>query len=296
MLQNTFRHIEKIGPTTEFKLWEAGALTWEEGLEIPFELLPVRKPIDQALHASIEKLEEGDPAWFSARLPGSECWRLFPEFREKVAYIDIETDGGSSENGMITTISLWDGSNLYHYVHGDNLRDFQDDILDYSLLVTWNGASFDIPFIESWYRTTLPHAHIDLRHVLNSLGYRGGLKSVEQQFEISRGMLDGVDGYTAVLLWKDYVNNGDSRALETLLAYNSLDVVNLERLMVEAYNLKIEETPFALVNEIPLPVVPDDLGVQPHPESLQKVRETLMARENYLRDLARHLISGRESG
>ena len=287
MLQNTFRHIAKIGSVTEQRLWEAGALSWEEALELPFELLPIRRPIDEHLHASIEKLAERDAAWFSSQLPNSESWRLFPEFREGAAYIDIETDGGSAGAGTITTIALWDGKELRHYVHGENLRDFQDDILDYPLLVTWNGAAFDLPFIEEWFRIKLPHAHIDLRHVMASLGYRGGLKAVEREFGLDRGMLDGVDGYTAILLWKEFQTTGDAKSLETLLAYNSLDVVNLERLIVEAYNRKIEETPFALANELPLPVVPDDFGVKPHEESLEKIRRTLSAREDYLRDLAR---------
>ncbi|MEN3184327.1 MAG: ribonuclease H-like domain-containing protein, partial [Atribacterota bacterium] len=53
-----------------------------------------------------------------------------------------------------------------------------------------------------------------------------------------RGKLEGVDGYTAVLLWRKY-QDGCPEALETLLAYNVADTVNLERLMVFAYNEKV---------------------------------------------------------
>jgi uncharacterized protein YprB with RNaseH-like and TPR domain len=35
------------------------------------------------------------------------------------------------------------------------------------------------------------------------------------------------DGYMAVLLYFDYINNGNKAALETLLEYNKEDVVNL---------------------------------------------------------------------
>jgi len=65
---------------------------------------------------------------------------------------------------------------------------------------------------------------------------RGGFKAVEQQLGIPR-KLKGVDGYDAVLLWQQYKNNGDHRALKQLLRYNQEDVVNLkalrERLPVE---------------------------------------------------------------
>ena len=66
--------------------------------------------------------------------------------------------------------------------------------------MTYNGKSFDIPFIESHFGAKLTHAHIDLRYILASLGYRGGLKGCEKQLGIDRGDLKNVDGYFAVLL------------------------------------------------------------------------------------------------
>src|SRR5262249_32749913 len=128
-----------------------------------------------------------------------------------------------------------------------------------------------------------------LRYVLASLGYSGGLKGCERQLGIDRGELDGVDGYFAVLLWRDY-QQGNNAALETLLAYNALDVVNLERLMVEAYNKKIEETPFALVNELPLPIPPETLPFQPDLETIERIRRKIGRRDDYLRDLARVML------
>jgi hypothetical protein len=52
------------------------------------------------------------------------------------------------------------------------------------------------------------------------------------------------------------VQKGNRAALETLLAYNIEDVVNLETLMVLAYNLKLRETPFSGSHQLPLPVRP----------------------------------------
>lgn len=290
MLRNTFRHIPKIGRVTEWKLWEAGALSWDEALEIAPEILPYKGPLAEHLYESMERLDNREAEWFARRLPAMESWRLFPEFRGRTAYIDIETDGGSAEGGgFITTIALWDGLNLRHYVHGENLRNFQDDIFDYSLIVTYNGVAFDIPFIENWFRIKIPHAHIDLRYILASLGYRGGLKGCERQLGIDRGELDGVDGYFAVLLWRDYME-GNPAALETLLAYNALDVINLERLMVEAHNKKLEETPFALLNELPLPELPDSIPFAPDMETIERIRRKLERRDDYMRNLARMML------
>ena len=61
-------------------------------------------------------------------------------------------------------------------MQGQNLNDFIEDIQKYKVIVTYNGKSFDIPFIENYFNIRLDHAHIDLRYILHSLGYLGGLK------------------------------------------------------------------------------------------------------------------------
>ncbi len=173
-----------------------------------------------------------------------------------MAFLDIETTGLGNYGDYITTIALYDGTTIRHYVHGDNLPQFEQDILAYDLLVTFNGKCFDIPFIESYFHMQLPTPHIDLRYVLASLGYRGGLKQIERTLGFDRGELAEVDGYFAVILWQDYLRKENRAALDTLLAYNMLDTVNLEALMVLAYNLKIEQTPFAESLRLPDPPSP----------------------------------------
>ncbi|MCC7436948.1 MAG: ribonuclease H-like domain-containing protein [Armatimonadetes bacterium] len=259
MLTNTFCHIPKIGRKTEEQLWEEGILSWEDCLEYQgpeFKGRPANR-IAKDVYASVEALENREVRWFAERLPVSEAWRMFPEFRERTAYLDIETTGmGWEGEAIITSIALWDGHDIRSYIYGQNLRDFRDEIDEYDLLVTYNGKSFDVPFIERYFGRTIPHAHIDLRYVLHSLGIKGGLKGSERQFGLERGDLDGVDGYFAVLLWHHYQALGDERALQTLLAYNVQDTITLEHLMVAAYNLKLEETPFTFSRALREPKPP----------------------------------------
>lgn len=47
--------------------------------------------------------------------------------------------------------------------------------------------------------STMPHAHIDLRYVLASLGYRGGLKGCERQLGLDRQELQDVDGFFSLI-------------------------------------------------------------------------------------------------
>lgn len=247
MLTSTFCHIPGVGRRREERMWEDGIRSWDDCLEM--ELAPIfgkrAHDAENHLYESQEALRQLDARFFGRSIPQSEHWRMFPEFRSRIAYLDIETTGLGSDLSHITTAVLFDGTRLRHYVHGENLRDLQDDIFDYDVLVTYNGKCFDIPFIENYFMIKLPHAHIDLRFVFHALGYRGGLKGVEKQLGLDRGELDGVDGYFAVLLWHDYSRRGNARALDTLLAYNTQDTVNLEHLLVSAYNLKIGATPFA---------------------------------------------------
>ena len=279
MLHHTFCHIPGIGRKTEQKLWEAGVTTWDAWRDpCPLRLSAVvRNEASRFLDRSREALA-GDPAFFTGNLASTEPWRIFPHFREKTVYLDIETTG-LDEGAEVTCIAIYDGREIFTYVNGINLEVFVDDILRYQVIVTYNGKSFDIPFLERYFRIRLNQAQIDLRHVLGRLGFKGGLKGCEKQLGMNRGALDGVDGYFAVLLWHRYRTCHDTRALETLIAYNVEDTVNLERLMVEAYNRNILSTPFYDNLFLPFPEPPANPYLADH-DCVQRIRKRVMSTED----------------
>ena len=53
-----------------------------------------------------------------------------------------------------------------------------------------------------------------------------------------------------------YQRTGDPKALDTLLAYNIQDTLNLENLIVTAYNMKLKDTPFYKTHLIEDPTPP----------------------------------------
>ena len=259
MLFNTFVHIPGIGETTERRLWQAGITTWDE-FKPPYpEFLSGQKIrfINDHLARSRAQAEHLAPLDFLRQLPAAQRWRIFPHYRDSVAYLDIETTGLRFTEHCITTISLYDGTRVFTYVQGENLADFIEDIGRYNLLVTYNGKAFDVPMLERHFGCKLTQAHIDLRPLLQGLGFVGGLKGCERQMGLDRGNLTGVDGYFAVLLWREYCRTKEHRVLETLLAYNVEDAVNLESLLVQAYNLKLASTPFGESHRLPLPSLPE---------------------------------------
>jgi uncharacterized protein YprB with RNaseH-like and TPR domain len=273
MLRSTFCHVDGIGSVTERRIWESGCHTWEAALD--GRSLPVsasrRDRLLREVEASGAELAAGNARYFGRALPASEHWRLFREFGGSAAYIDIETTGLGGPGDHVTTIAMYDGRLIRHYVYRENLADFARDIAHYPLIVTFNGRSFDVPFLRHFLGVHLDQAHIDLRFVLAGLGYRGGLKNCERQFGLDRKDLADVDGYFAVLLWRDYERNGDTRALETLLAYNILDVVNLAALMPRAYNLKMRRLPLVAGQDLPLPDLPE-LPFRPDADTIQRIR------------------------
>ncbi len=257
MLFHTFVHIPGIGEATERRLWEAGVLDWDRFVA-PYPAFLSGQRI-RMISAHLERGREllGRPAVdFARHLPPAQRWRLYPHYRESTAFLDIESTGLRSGESVITTISLYDGRSVVTYVRGENLEQFSEDIDRYQLLVTYNGAAFDLPMLEGHFGFRFRQAHIDLRPLLRSLGFVGGLKGCERQLGLDRGQLAGLDGYCAVLLWNEYQRSRDRRFLETLLAYNVEDTVNLELLLVKACNLKLAGTPFAASHFLPLPPEP----------------------------------------
>lgn len=282
MLRNTFCHIPGIGGQRERTFWSAGVHSWDQFIEAdPKTLRLGRNRMDvfrTFIDKSMARLDGGDPHFFEELLPADQHWRLFPHFRDSTAYLDIETTGMGGPGDHITTIALYDGEKVHSYVHGRNLRDFKKDLKSYRVIVTYNGKCFDVPFIRQDLGVPVDQVHIDLRYVLKSLGYGGGLKACEKNLGIDRGDLDGVDGYFAVLLWDEFKRTKREEALETLLAYNTLDVVDLEKLMVTAYNLKLKETPFHFTHALPDPAEPP-LPFKPDMKTIEKVRRRM---ESYL--------------
>jgi uncharacterized protein len=258
MLQNTFCHLSGLGAKTERRFWESGILTWEDFLAA--EELPVGNGKAEGWRSELtfagERRAARDAEYFGTLLDAAEAWRLYPDFADDILYLDIETDGGREQN--ITTIAAYGRGKVYTYVQGINLEEFEEDAASFKVLATYNGRCFDAPQIERQLHVDLPRAHIDLRSVLCRLGITGGLKKCEKQFGLDRKELDGVDGYFAVLLWREYDRYGKNSALETLLAYNVADVLSLEILLAHAMNAALLETPFASEYAAPIPEIADN--------------------------------------
>lgn len=211
----------------------------EDRISIP----PSRKTrICEEIKTSCRHLAEKDCFFFSQRLPSAEHWRTYSLFSDSVAFFDIETTGLSPARDRITVVGIYDGNESKMYVRGINLDDIVEEFSKYRLLVSFNGARFDIPFIKSEFpELEFKQLHIDLMYPLRRIGYGGGLKNIEKVLGIRRSEdTDGMDGFDAVRLWRQY-EKGDKGALDLLLKYNREDIVNLKTIIELTYPKMVEK-------------------------------------------------------
>ena len=124
--------------------------------------------------------------------------------RHSAAFLDIETTGLSPYSSYLTLVGVLDQDGYHGFVRDDNLTDLREALERYDLVVTFNGASFDLPYVEHSFGSVFAHvAHLDLMYPLRRLGYGGGLKRIEAVLGVGRpSELSGLSGYDAVRLWR----------------------------------------------------------------------------------------------
>jgi len=257
VLTRTFLHIPHIGPQRERHFWEEGVLCWDDLLNKRdlFNDGPT-PPLEAELILSRVRLAHGDAQWFEERLGAEHAWRMAAEFDDgRIAYLDIETDGsagdhlpdGADRPGGTTVLSVWDGSEARVFPRGKDLDELPKYLSRYKVLCTFNGKSFDIPYLERCYgRDFFKGAHLDLQPITRAVGLTGGLKKIEKLIGLERPKaIAHYTGWDAVKLWGAFTR-GRTDALEPLARYNLADSVNLQALLRSAYNhaVALQSLPF----------------------------------------------------
>ncbi|HEX3723852.1 MAG TPA: ribonuclease H-like domain-containing protein [Nitrolancea sp.] len=165
-------------------------------------------------------------------------------------FLDTETTGlagGTGTHAFLVGVGYFDASgfNLRQFFMRspaeerallEELRMFFDE---FSVLVTFNGKSFDWPLIDTrfvmhGYRIAFGFSHLDLLHPARRIWKHRlpscSLTSLEQA--IYRVQRNGdVPGFLIPQLYFDYLRDGDARRLSPVFAHNRADIVTLARLL-----------------------------------------------------------------
>ena len=216
-----------ISASAERKLWRGGILSWSY-LPQAGQLLSPRKMADLTVQMpELRAALKGRVAdYFLKRLPIGHRLRVWPDFADRVAFLDVETTGLGPRDEL-TVIGLWQAGKMFNFVRGRNLCEFLEIWRSIDVLVTFNGTRFDLPILARTFNLTCLPPHIDLMHEARAYGYSGGLKSIESSMGIRRTANEEGDGEMAVRLWRCHADKGGDSNLLRLLQYNGRDVRSL---------------------------------------------------------------------
>jgi hypothetical protein len=236
MIQNSFIFLDKISAKKEQLLWQSGITNWDRFLEADGikGVSKARKSFyDLQIKRAKQAIAENNSSHFIKKLPSHENWRLYDFFKDECCFLDIETNG-IGPGSYITVIGMFDGYDTKTMIQGMNFSrdELKKELSKYKMIVTFNGAAFDLPFIEKRYPGLLPNIpNFDLKHACARLGLTGGLKNIEKLLDINRTKaVSGIDGGDAYRLWRMYRASGNDYYLKLLIEYNEEDCVNLKQI------------------------------------------------------------------
>jgi uncharacterized protein YprB with RNaseH-like and TPR domain len=235
MIRSSFAFLEKVGDKLQENLWSQGIRNWDHFLNRKY-VKGISRPrklyYDRKLKDAKKALYNFDSSYFADVLPSSEMWKLYDFFKEDTVFFDIETTG-LSNYAEVTMFGLFDGIETKTLIRNIswNLDALKKEFKKYKMIVTYNGTSFDLPFVRKRHPDLIPDniPHFDLRFACNRLGLKGGLKAVEKELGIKRRELVGdMTGGDALTLWKMYKATGDEHYVNLLVEYNEEDIINLK--------------------------------------------------------------------
>jgi uncharacterized protein YprB with RNaseH-like and TPR domain len=243
ILEQSLCLLQGVSHETEIRLRHAGVLTCAQ----------LARDADRyfsARHA--QRIRDSFAEWQVARTTGLVDWvvghlpvghrvRALSQCRNDVLFFDIETDG-KSPSSNITCISTMRNGAHRSFWRGHNLSGFLAEWASAKILVGFNSKRFDTPFVCKAFGLTAIPPQIDLMDEVAHYGYRGGLKTVERKFGVSRKAKGCDDGNDAIRRWAEYTTGRSEDSLAALLAYNREDVESLVALSKAVLCLSLENT------------------------------------------------------
>ena len=165
------------------------------------------------------------------------------EHKQQPLFFDIETTGLSADISAITLIGCCDmDGNITQWFNEDGfsqkqiLSDFLTFIKSYDTLITFNGKTFDLPFLSSKIKEFKLNAsfdryeHLDLYQILKPYKNLWGLKNFRQKnLEEYLGFhrTDKLSGKKLIKTYQNYLEKGDTK---DVLLHNREDLLGLRNI------------------------------------------------------------------
>lgn len=165
------------------------------------------------------------------------------EHKQQPLFFDIETTGLSADISAITLIGCCDmDGKITQWFNDDGfsqkqiLSDFLTFMKSYDTLITFNGKTFDLPFLSSKIKEFKLNAsfdsyeHLDLYQILKPYKNLWGLKKFRQKnLEEYLGFhrTDKLSGKKLIKTYQNYLEKGDIKDKEAVLLHNREDLLGL---------------------------------------------------------------------
>ncbi len=222
-----------IGPVTEKKLKEEGYRSIKDLTEHP-------KWKKQAL-STAKCIEAGDIQ--KIRSLGAKDWDMLPFFdQEDIVFLDIETTGlWSTQPLFLVGILFWHQNRLISrqffarqlYEEKPLLARLTEDLEGFSVIVTYNGKKFDIPYIEGrtvahrlFYRSV--HEQVDLlyhaRRHFRDVFPDCRLTTIEE-YLLRKKRTDDIPGHLIPKAYYQFIKTQDAQLMDRIIKHNKEDLL-----------------------------------------------------------------------
>jgi uncharacterized protein YprB with RNaseH-like and TPR domain len=181
--------------------------------------------------------------------PGTEpdLLALVERGLSRALFLDLETGGLISSPVFLAGTMHWNGTDFVlrqyfarHYgEEGPLLRALGQALAGFDVLVTFNGKSYDAPFLASraiihGVRLAMPSLHLDLLHAARRR-WKHELRDCRlqtlEQHVCGRRRSGDVPGEEIPGLYHDYVRRGDPYRLVPVFHHNMLDVITMGEIL-----------------------------------------------------------------
>jgi uncharacterized protein YprB with RNaseH-like and TPR domain len=203
--------------------------------------------VHERLRSDIEKPRADWGALEAPARDESELARLADAGLGRALFLDLETGGLSSSPVFLAGTMHWNGETFVlrqyfarHY--GEEaalLRALGEQTCQFEFLVTFNGLSYDVPFLKGratvhGVRIALPPRHLDLLHAARRRWKEDlpdcRLQTLERHV-CGRWRRGDVPGEEVPGLYHDYVREGDPWRLIPVFHHNLLDVITMAEIL-----------------------------------------------------------------
>ena len=214
----------------------------------------VERPLDKALDSADRLLEAWRDVFVRKRVMLNEEDALRWDYLlgcdpTRILFLDIETLGlTSTPVFLVGTIHLADDGRMHlrqifarDYAEERHiLEHFAGRVGDFDVIVTYNGKTFDWPYLRdraNYHAVRLTHSpeHMDLLHEARRR-WRHILPNCKLQtleYHVCRRRRTGdIPGDMIAEAYHHYVKTGDARRMETVIHHNALDLVTMVELML----------------------------------------------------------------